>query len=224
MPYENKLICPFPSPYMFGVQNENSSTEYALLHKIGATKKKVLHIASCGDNALCMLSREDVGSLVSMDISPSQLHLCELKRIAIQNLSRGEIISLVGLNKKGDEPEEVAAERIKLYERIRDKLPEETQKFWDSNKHVIKFSTVYTGIFSIYVSYQESFKKLGIDPKDVVENPEKYFSQPNFEQNIKSTIKEVCREILKPIFSSQVRFHKYFSFQGNRNARNQKIL
>src|SRR6476646_3842988 len=54
-----------------------------------------LSIASAGDNALALLTR-DPARVVALDLSPAQLACLELRVGAYRNLAHGELLELIG--------------------------------------------------------------------------------------------------------------------------------
>lgn len=81
-----------------------------------------LAIASAGDNALAMLTR-DPASVVALDLNPAQIFCLELRIAAYRRLTHGELLELMGSRP--------CLERERLYRECRTALSEEAALFWD---------------------------------------------------------------------------------------------
>ena len=60
-----------------------------------------LSIASAGDNALAMLTR-DPARVVALDLSPAQLACLELRVCAYRNLAHEELLELIGVERRNE--------------------------------------------------------------------------------------------------------------------------
>jgi S-adenosylmethionine-diacylglycerol 3-amino-3-carboxypropyl transferase len=100
-----------------------------------------LSIASAGDNALAMLTR-DPTSVVAIDLSPAQLALLELRVAAFRELEHAEILKLIGSvpgrGRKG------------LYQRCRVHLSQSAREFWDHRTLAIEDGIGSAGKFENY--------------------------------------------------------------------------
>lgn len=124
----------FQSSIFYSVQNEDYRTELAVLKRIDSPASlRVLLVASSGENALSLLTQERIGQLYAVDINPTQLHLCELRRSATHHLSRDEQLALLGAD-----PATVGAmgraERLHLFDRLAPHLPEPTRAYWEERR------------------------------------------------------------------------------------------
>lgn len=81
-----------------------------------------LSIASAGDNALALLTR-DPSRVIAVDLSPAQLACLELRVAAYRTLSHGELLELIGSRP--------SSRREHLYDRCRSMLAPATQACWD---------------------------------------------------------------------------------------------
>ncbi len=125
---------PFKSDIYYSVQNEDYQTELAVLHRLDqGTAWRVLMLASSGENVLSLLSQDSVASVDAMDLNPAQLHLCELRRTALEHLTRDEQLQLLGADASSPGPIG-ASERLALYEHIRAHLPESARVFWEARR------------------------------------------------------------------------------------------
>jgi S-adenosylmethionine:diacylglycerol 3-amino-3-carboxypropyl transferase len=123
---------PFRSQITYSVQNEDYRTELAVLQHIdGGAPLRVLMIASSGENVLSLLTSAQVASVDAVDLNPAQLHLCELRRTALEHVTRDEQLRLFGAHpafpRAGD-----TAERVALFDRIRLFLSEDARSYWDA--------------------------------------------------------------------------------------------
>ena len=127
---------PFKSDIFYSVQNEDYQTELAVLQRIQrGAPLRVLMIASSGENALSLLTQEMVAGVDAVEMNVAQLQLCELRRTALEHLTRDEQLHLLGAlpspSRRGDGGE---VERLALYDRIRAHLPEASRAFWDARR------------------------------------------------------------------------------------------
>src|SRR5437762_12253122 len=83
----------------------------------------VLSIASAGDNALAMLTR-DPARVVALDLSPAQLACLELRVSAYRNLTHDELLELIGSHPSD--------RRAALFARCRDGPGPAARRVWDA--------------------------------------------------------------------------------------------
>ena len=88
-----------------------------------------LSIASAGDNALAMLTR-DPARVIAVDLNPAQLAAVALRLEAYRRLGHGELLELVGSTP--------SARRLALYERLRPDLPSAARAFWDARHDLVR--------------------------------------------------------------------------------------
>ena len=96
----------------------------------------ILSIAAAGDNSFALLV-QGAGRVVSVDMSPAQCALVELKRAAILTLSHEELLRFVGVT-HGDD-------RSALYMRTRPELPIDARAYWDSQPVLIARGIIHIG-------------------------------------------------------------------------------
>ena len=101
----------------------------------------VISIASAGDNTFALLL-EKPASLTAVDLNPVQIDLVELKIRAMQILEYDDFISFVGARP--------CADRIKLYNALREHLSERSRGFWDSQSEKISKGIIHGGKFETY--------------------------------------------------------------------------
>ncbi|MCB0878989.1 MAG: DUF3419 family protein [Thermoleophilia bacterium] len=96
----------------------------------------ILSIAAAGDNSFALLL-QGAGRVVSVDMSPAQCALVELKRAALLTLEHDELLRFVGAGSGSD--------RAALYARVRRELPAETRAFWDGQPELIARGIIHIG-------------------------------------------------------------------------------
>ena len=100
-----------------------------------------LSIASAGDNALALLTR-DVDRVVAIDVSAAQLACLALRVAAYRTLSHGELLELMG-SRPSDR-------RGELYARCQPCLDPPVQRFWDARRGLIEQGIGAAGKFERY--------------------------------------------------------------------------
>src|SRR5271166_1591350 len=83
-----------------------------------------LSIASAGDNALALLTREPA-RVIALDLSSAQLACLELRVAAYRHLTHPELLELMG--------SVPSRRRRSLYYRFRGKLAPAARAFWDAH-------------------------------------------------------------------------------------------
>jgi S-adenosylmethionine:diacylglycerol 3-amino-3-carboxypropyl transferase len=137
---------PFRSDITYSVQNEDYRTELAVLQHIDrGVPLRVLMIASSGENVLSLLTSAKIASVDAVDLNPAQLHLCELRRAALEHLTRDEQLRLLGAHpafpRAGD-----TAERVALFDRVRPHLPDDVRGYWAARRdQEIAFGVQHVG-------------------------------------------------------------------------------
>jgi len=86
-----------------------------------APGKRLLSIASAGDNAFALLAAG--AEVVAADLSPAQLALVELKRAAIRRLGHPELLAFLGIRRSEED-------RRSIYEQLERDLPGQVRDFW----------------------------------------------------------------------------------------------
>lgn len=105
-----------------------------------------LSIASAGDNALALLTRNPA-TVYALDLNPVQICCLELRVAAYRTLTHGELLTLVGsLPPTPDD----AKHRADLYQRCRPQLSSDTQRFWDAHPAEIAEGIGSAGKFERY--------------------------------------------------------------------------
>jgi len=101
----------------------------------------VLSIASAGENAFALLSKGPK-KVYAIDLSHDQIMCTEFKAKAYEYLDYDECMKLIGVFEEDD--------RLKLYEKIKDKLSEDAQKYFEDNPQIVKIGIIHTGKFENY--------------------------------------------------------------------------
>ena len=100
-----------------------------------------LSIASAGDNALALLTR-DPARVVAVDTSAAQLACLALRVAAYRRLEHGELLELIGSRPSG--------RRAALYDRCRAALDEGPRRFWDAHPEWVERGIGAVGRFERY--------------------------------------------------------------------------
>jgi S-adenosylmethionine-diacylglycerol 3-amino-3-carboxypropyl transferase len=98
-------------------------------------------IASAGDNALALLTR-DPAQVIALDLNPAQLACLELRVAAYRALTYPELLELVGSRP--------STRRAALYARCRRILTDETRQFWDAQSGAVAAGIGGAGKFERY--------------------------------------------------------------------------
>lgn len=101
----------------------------------------ILSIASAGDNSFSLLTT-DPAMVVAVDISPTQLHLTELKKKAISKFDRASTLEFLGF--------EPSVNRKRLFDLIKTELNSETRAYWESHISELEAGIVHQGKFERY--------------------------------------------------------------------------
>jgi S-adenosylmethionine:diacylglycerol 3-amino-3-carboxypropyl transferase len=98
-------------------------------------------IASAGDNALALLTR-DPSRVIALDLSQAQLFCLELRVAAYKTLTHAELLELVGSRP--------SARRAEIYDRCRPALGAGARTFWDGRRPAIERGIGGIGKFERY--------------------------------------------------------------------------
>ena len=105
-----------------------------------AAGKRILSIASAGDNALALVG--EGADVVAADLSPAQLACLELRVAAFRRLEYEELLGFLGVRP--------AKDRTGVYRRLAGDLSEPARRFWDSHGPAIAAGIVSGGRFEGY--------------------------------------------------------------------------
>ena len=101
----------------------------------------ILSIASAGENAISMLVKNP-NIVYAIDLNSTQIACTELKKIAYKYLDYKECMQFIGVFE--------CANRIEIYNKIKENLSLNTQKYFDENIEIIKKGIIHTGKFEKY--------------------------------------------------------------------------
>jgi len=103
-----------------------------------APGKRMLAIASAGDNAFALLAGG--AEVVAADLSAAQLALVELKRAAIRQLEDDVLLGFLGVSEMRN--------RASVYDTL--ELPPDVRAYWDANRDSIVAGVIHRGRFENY--------------------------------------------------------------------------
>lgn len=107
-----------------------------------AAGRRVLSIASAGDNALALLTL-DPAEVVAVDLSAPQLAACELRLVAYRALERDALLAFLGVTPSAD--------RFATYAQLRPDLGESARAFWDAHPDAVRGGIIHAGKFERYL-------------------------------------------------------------------------
>jgi S-adenosylmethionine-diacylglycerol 3-amino-3-carboxypropyl transferase len=105
-----------------------------------ALGKRILSIASAGDNALALAAAG--ADVVAADLSLPQLACTELRITAIRQLEYEELLAFLGVTD--------SAERLAVYAKLRSGLSANAAAYWDANAETLAAGLIHGGKFEKY--------------------------------------------------------------------------
>ena len=102
--------------------------------------KRILSIASAGDNALSLLC--EGAEVIACDLNVSQVACTELRQAAIRACNRDAFLGFCGVNDSAD--------RLAVYKSIRPELSELSRKYWDNQRDCLESGFIHHGKFERY--------------------------------------------------------------------------
>ncbi len=105
-----------------------------------APGKRILSIASAGDNSLHLLSHG--AEVVAADLNPAQLACVELRVAAITTMDDDDSLAFLGFSP--------SPQRAATYASLRQKLSPSARAFWDSHPQIIQQGVIHGGKFEDY--------------------------------------------------------------------------
>lgn len=106
--------------------------------------KRILSIASAGDNAFSLLTLNPE-LVVAFDINPIQLYLVELKKAAIEELEYDEVLKFLGFKED--------LSRIVSFKKLEHKLSSPCLEYWNDNFELIDKGVIHQGKFEKYFQF-----------------------------------------------------------------------
>ncbi len=163
------------SEIAFSQVREDPTIEMRVIQQLAQTQNqplRLLLVASGGCTVLSLLSVPEVAEIAAVDLNPAQIHLVELRRQALLNLSIQEQLNLIGANKVTSE-----CERINLYKKLVFKLPTSTQDYWDARASQIAFGVNRVGKFEqLFRELSACFIQRGFNPlhktEEAIQSPD----------------------------------------------------
>jgi S-adenosylmethionine-diacylglycerol 3-amino-3-carboxypropyl transferase len=122
--------------------NESSACEVRALRP---GPGKCLFCVTAGGGRVLDLLADGPEEVWSVDLNPCQNHLLELKIAGIQELSHGAYLKFLGVRP--------SRERLAVYKRLRPRLGEEAQKFFDARPRIIKAGVLYQGCLERFLAH-----------------------------------------------------------------------
>lgn len=108
--------------------------------------KRILSIASAGDNSLALLATG--AEVVAVDFNVSQLACVEIRCAAFRDLDHDSMLAFLGINDSD--------ERLQIYSHLRKDLSPRTIAFWDAREDEISTGVIHHGKFE---QYFQTFRK-----------------------------------------------------------------
>jgi S-adenosylmethionine-diacylglycerol 3-amino-3-carboxypropyl transferase len=102
--------------------------------------KRILSIASAGDNSLALLATG--AEVVAADLNPSQLACVEIRCAAFRRLEHHTMLEFLGIKDSN--------ERLRIYVHLRNELTEPAKHFWDAREREISAGVIHHGKFEKY--------------------------------------------------------------------------
>lgn len=127
-----------------GIQYSTSWEDADLL--LHALKPKegehILSIGASGDNVFSLLTTSP-NQIIAIDSNPLQLHLIELKALAIKNLDYFEYLAFIGVKPSQN--------RLSVYFGLRNDLTSAARQYWNQNESQIEQGILHIGKFERYL-------------------------------------------------------------------------
>lgn len=102
--------------------------------------KRILSIASAGDNAMALLA--EGAAVVAVDLSLPQLACLELRCAAFRQLDYEQVLAFLGIH--------MADNRLSTFERLRIDLSAAARDFWSHHPDLIAHGIIHAGKFENY--------------------------------------------------------------------------
>lgn len=105
--------------------------------------KRVLSIASAGDNSLALVAHG--AEVIAVDLNPAQIACLELRCLLIKKLDYQDCLAFLGIKP--------ADNRLKIFDQLKGELNYQTKNFWESNRGAIEQGFIHTGKFEKYFHF-----------------------------------------------------------------------
>lgn len=103
---------------------------------------EVLSIASAGENALSLLTRNPK-HVYAIDLSDEQIFCCQFKFACYQYLDYKECMELMGVFESN--------RRKELYSKLKSKIPKKAREYFDDSFYIIENGIIHAGKFEHYL-------------------------------------------------------------------------
>ncbi len=131
----------------FSSSNEDGDTEIAAL----TSANRIVCLTGSGTRPLDLLMT-DAQDIIALDINPSQNALLALKLAALEGLERPQFFEFIGI--------EQSQIRLQLYARIRTRLDQNMQAYWDQKTGQIEAGLWYAGKWEKLLKWNAWFLKI----------------------------------------------------------------
>ena len=105
-----------------------------------APGKRVLSIASAGDNALALAA--EGAEVIAADLNPAQLACCELRISAFRHLEYDQVLAFFGVKPSKD--------RLSTFAKLEQHLSDDAREYWEQNEDHIVDGFIHHGKFEEY--------------------------------------------------------------------------
>ena len=105
-----------------------------------AKRRRVLSIASAGDNALALLA--EGAEVVAVDLSLAQLACVEIKREAFRRLDHDGVLRFLGVRPSKD--------RLVVFDRLKAGLSDFARRFWEGHRSDVVRGVIHAGKFEAF--------------------------------------------------------------------------
>ncbi|MCB9426148.1 MAG: DUF3419 family protein [Flavobacteriales bacterium] len=105
---------------------------------------KILSIASAGDNSFSLLTKNPK-LVLAVDINAVQLHLVELKKVAIVHFTYDDFLNFLGFT--------TCETRWQMFLSIESKLPTSARLYWNEQQELINAGIIHQGKFEKYFQF-----------------------------------------------------------------------
>lgn len=102
--------------------------------------KRILSIASAGDNSLALVGHG--AEVIAVDLNPTQLACVELRCLLIKNLDYQDCLAFLGIKPTDN--------RLQTYDSLKKDLSPQARSFFDQNLDIIEYGFIHRGKFEKY--------------------------------------------------------------------------
>lgn len=139
----NSALLPGRPPLHYSCVWEDADVLCSALELV-AQGRRLLSIASAGDNALALLTLEP-SEVAAIDIDRAELAALDLRSRAFEALDHNEVLEFLGVQEGHD--------RATIYRTLRSALSQSSREFWDSVPNTIRAGIIHCGRFERYMRW-----------------------------------------------------------------------